>query len=391
MSETGGHSAKAQLARLVDYQRALAAFSRVASEALPPDSLMHHACAQVSLVTHIERTKVLRYRPDRGDLLVVAGVGWKPGVVGAAILPIDNASPPGRSIQTAGPVVIEDLPNDGEFRLSPLLREHGIVSLVNVPVMLDGQNWGVLEIDSSEPRAFDDRDIGFLVTYANILGTALARFQAEQKALMAAQERTKADALWSTMVRELQHRVKNNFQTVISFLALQRRRAEAPESRDVFTSLMERIHTIALAHDQLSLGQGTGRVEFGDYLRSLCSNVSSAEPGRVKVEVEVASVTIPLDRAVPAGLIVNELVTNAFKHAFEEDQEGLVRVRFSVYSEIGEACITVEDNGRGFMASREGGLGLTLVDTLAQQLSGRIERDQVETGTRTRLSFPVAI
>ena len=114
---------------------------------------MQHACAQVSRVTHIKRTKVLRYRPDSGDLLIVAGVGWKPGVVGTETLPIDSASPPGRSIQTAAPVIIEDLPNDPEYRVSPLLRDHGIVSVLNVPVMIDGKNWGVLEVDAEEPRS----------------------------------------------------------------------------------------------------------------------------------------------------------------------------------------------------------------------------------------------
>jgi two-component sensor histidine kinase len=359
-------SAEPKLARILEYQQALAAFSRVASEALPPERLMHHACAQVSRVTHIRRSKVLRYRPDSGDLLVVAGVGWKPGVVGAATLPIDSASPPGRSVQTAAPVIIEDLRNDREFRLSPLLREHGIVSLLNVPVMIEGQNWGVFEVDAEEPRVFDEGDVGFLTTYANMIGMALARYEADQKALRIAQERTEADTTWATLVRELQHRVKNNLQTIISFLSLQRRRADTPESRSGFASVMDRVHAIALAHDQLSLKEGMSYVEFSDYLRSLCTNIDP-HTRNVTVEVEANAASLPLDRAVPAGLIVNELVTNAFKYAFDEGQEGLIRVVFKIDSEAGEACITVEDNGKGMGAPREGGLGLTLIDAFAQQ------------------------
>ena len=123
---------------------------------------MQHACAQISRVTHIKHTKVLRYRPRNGDLLIIAGVGWKPGVVGTATLPMDAASPPGRSIQTGAAVAVEDFANDTEFRVSPLLREHGIVALLNVPIMIDGQSWGVLEVDANKPRAFDEGDIGFL-------------------------------------------------------------------------------------------------------------------------------------------------------------------------------------------------------------------------------------
>jgi hypothetical protein len=109
------------------YQHALAALSRAASESLPPDRLMHYVTAQVSRVTHIKHVKVLCYRADRGDLLMVAGVGWRSGLVGNASFAIDGASPPGRTIQTARPVIIEDLPNDPEFRVSGVLREHCIL------------------------------------------------------------------------------------------------------------------------------------------------------------------------------------------------------------------------------------------------------------------------
>lgn len=78
---------------------------------------MHHVVAQVSRVTGVERIKIMRFRADRGDLLVVAGVGWKPGVVGNAALSVDYSSPAGRSIQTAAPVTIENI--ERERRVSP--------------------------------------------------------------------------------------------------------------------------------------------------------------------------------------------------------------------------------------------------------------------------------
>ncbi|WP_046869263.1 sensor histidine kinase [Microvirga massiliensis] len=381
---------QAKLARVMEYQRALASFSRIASENLPPERLMQHACAQVSRVTHIRHSKVMRYRPDHGDLLMVAGVGWKPGLVGVATFSIDSASPPGRSIQTATPVMVEDLPNDGEFRMSPVLREHGIVSALNVPVMIDGETWGVLEVDAEEPRAFDDGDVGFMTTYANMIGMALARHEAQQGRIRVAQQHTEAEAVWRTLVQELQHRTKNNFQTIMSFIALQRRTARTQESRDRIASVMDRVHAIALAHDQLSMTEGTSQVEFCDYLRSLCAKIDPRRES-VAIEVEADPAIMPLDRAVPAGLIVNELVTNAVKYAFDEAESGLIRVAFGMDDDTGEACVTVEDNGKGMGPPREGGLGLTLVDAFAQQLAGRVERDPVEKGTCTRVCFPLAI
>jgi two-component sensor histidine kinase len=330
----------------------------------------------------------MQYRPDRGDLLVVAGVGWKAGVVGVVTLGIDSASPPGRAVQTAAPVIIEDLPNDPEFRLSGVLRDHGIVSVLNVPVMVDSRTWGVLEVDAETPRTFGDDDVTFLTTAANILGVAFRRHDTERKSLEQAAEHIEARNRAETLMRELQHRMKNNLQTVVSFLSLQRRRAETAESREKLANVMDRVHAIALAHDQLALRGDTGDVDFGDYLRALCANIDPHREG-VTIEVDVrATFLLSLDRAVPAGLIVNELVTNSLKYAFDDDG-GIIRVSFTTDPDRGEANLIVEDNGRGIGEPREGGLGLTLIDAFTRQLGGKTGREEVDKGTRTRVCFPL--
>ncbi|HEY8566697.1 MAG TPA: GAF domain-containing protein [Beijerinckiaceae bacterium] len=376
------------LQRLLDYQRALGNFSRVATETLPVERILQHAAASVSRVTHVRHVKVLRYRADEGDLLIEAGVGWRPNVVGHVALPIDEASPPGRALQTGAAVMISDLEGDSEFRASPLLREHGIVALLNVPIRLDGGIWGVLEVDSTEPRAFDEGDIGFLSAYANMLGLAMQRVEADRKAVESVAEAARKAAAQEVMLRELQHRMRNNFQIMSAFIALQRRRSETPDARARLTQVMERVQAIALAHDQLSVRQ-TGEVEFGDYLRALCANI---DPGReaIRIRVDASAATLPLDRAVPAGLVVNELVTNALKYAFG-DEGGTVTVTFALEPSLGEACVQVEDDGCGFGAGREGGLGLTLVNSFADQLGGRVERDEPERGTRIRVVFPLPV
>jgi two-component sensor histidine kinase len=379
-----------ELKRMHEYQRALAPFSRVASEVLPTDRLLHYVAAQVSRVTHIKHTKIMCYRPDKGDLLCVAGVGWKPGVVGKATFPLDNASPPGRSMQTAAPVIIEDLPNDSEFRISPILREHGIVSAPNVPVRIDGRTWGVLEVDAEEPRIFDEGDVTFLTTMASILGVALLRQETERKAAEAAAEYARKRSFAEVILREFQHRVKNNLQTIISFLALQRRHASTPDDRDRFVSVMERVHAIALAQDQLSFETGVSNVEFSDYLRALCANI---DPQQDKVTIEVETdrgALLPLDRAVAAGLIINELVTNSLKYAFDESGSA-IRVTFTMNLEQGEAYLAVEDNGRGMGPPRKGGLGLRLIDAFTNQLDGQVEQEPVEKGTRTSVRFPLPL
>ena len=121
----------------------------------------------------------MRHRPVLDDLLVVAGIGWKDGVVGAATVPTGPASPPGRALATCRPVLIPDLRAQSEFEPSPLLAEHGVVSVLNVPIRTDGTVWGVLEVDGSEPRAFGEEALLFLQGFANLLGAAVRRIESE--------------------------------------------------------------------------------------------------------------------------------------------------------------------------------------------------------------------
>lgn len=259
-----------------------------------------------------------------------------------------------------------------------------------MPVRIDGRTWGVLEVDADEPRSFVEDDVTFLSTVANILGVALLRHETESKAAEAAAVHARDRSFGEVVLREFQHRVKNNLQTIISFLALQRRHASTPDDAARFVSVMERVHAIALAQDQLSFETGVSNVEFGDYLRALCANI---DPRRETVAIEVESdrgALLPLDRAVAAGLVVNELVTNSLKYAFDEEG-GIIRVSFTMSPDQGEAVLMVEDNGRGMGAPRKGGLGLRLIDAFTNQLDGQVERELVEKGTRTCVRFPLPL
>jgi two-component sensor histidine kinase/putative methionine-R-sulfoxide reductase with GAF domain len=374
--------------KLREYQRTLESVSRIGAEVLPPDRLMQHVAAQVSRVTHIERTKIMRYRPERGDLLIEAGVGWKPGVVGHATLAVDHRSPAGRAFQTGAPVAIRSFSETKEYRLPNLLSEHGIVSLLNVPVMINGFTWGVLEIDSTAPTTFDEWDIGFLSVLANVMGACLALHDAGGKNVEAAADRARERAQANNALRELQHRVKNNLQMIVAFLSLKQRESSG-ETAEKLQDVMSRIQAVSLAHDLLSGGHAVSRLDFGDYLKSLCANIDPQRSDLI-IEVEAQSVQVPIDRAVPAGLVVNELITNSLKYAFG-NSGGRIRVTFNIVANSSEACVAVEDDGRGIEIPPKKGIGLSLVEGFAHQIQGRVTFENVEIGSRTILCFPVAV
>ncbi len=376
------------LTRVHEQRRAIEALSRIGMEAVSATELMQYVVAQVSRVTHIDHIKVLRYRPEQGNLLLEAGVGWKAGVVGNTVLAADFGSPAGRALQTGAPVAIRNILEDDEFRYPDLLRDHAIVSLVNVPIMINGQTWGVLEVDHTEPIDFDEWDLSFLTTTANLMGACLAQGEAAQKGLDAAAELARQRERFDTMMRELQHRTKNNLQMIVSFLTL-RTRELSGEIKDILNSAIGRVQAVALAHDQLSGSNSASTLLFDEYLRSLCSNIAPQQ-SETSIEVEAQRLTVPLDRAVPAGLVVNELVTNSMKYAFGNGG-GIIRVRFALTSNGSQACLSVEDDGKGISIPPKRGLGLTLIENLARQIQATVEYVPVDRGAKTVLCFPVAL
>jgi two-component sensor histidine kinase len=395
-NSASGHTLRACTRRLVfdpqkalSYQRALAVFTRIVDEPASVPGLLQNAAAQVARITHIKHVKILRYRPDRGDLLVEAGVGWKPGVVGHVSFGADRFSAPGRSIQTGAPVAVEDIANDPEFRYADVLREHSIVSVLNVPIFVDGTHWGVLEVDTVEKTTFTEFEVHSLAIFANILGVSLAKDAARNAVAKAASLISDSKSETEIMLRELQHRMKNNLQVIVSFLALQGRESASEEARERIGRVMDRVMAIGLAHDQLSFKKSASSVDMRDYLKALCANIDPHRPN-LTIDTEFESISIPLDRAVPIGLILNELVTNSVKYAFDEEG-GVINVTFRVNEMIGEAELCVRDNGRGMGPTRSGSLGLRLVEGLSRQLGGRFITPEVPKGTKTVLTVPYSV
>jgi two-component sensor histidine kinase len=308
-------------------------------------------------------------------------------VVGNVALSADYHSPAGRALQTGAAVAIHNIYESNEFRVPGVLRDHGIVSLLNVPVMINGATWGVLEVDSNKPTTFDEWDTSFLTLVANIMGICIALYEAKQKHVNDLAEGARDRARAEMATRELQHRIKNNLQVIIAFIA-QKMGDVSPEVRDRLNSVIGRIQAVALAHDILSATNEPASVRLDAYLRALCTNLD-LQRSDVTIDVDAEHIVIPIDRAVPAGLVVNELVTNALKYAFD-NTGGHIRVHLQIVSNRSEAIISVEDDGRGMKVPPKKGLGLKLVEGFAQQIQGRIEYPQVERGCKVTLCFPFA-
>ena len=157
----------------------VSAFGARALENASLDLLLPVAAAQAAEGMDLPYAMVLEHQPATDDLRLQAGVGWRDGVVGRAVLDAHIASPPGYSFRTGAPLAIEGLPNQERFEQSGLLRRHGIVALLTVPIRWDGVTYGVLGVGTDRPYRFDQTGIDFLSALANILATAV-RHQRDQ-------------------------------------------------------------------------------------------------------------------------------------------------------------------------------------------------------------------
>lgn len=197
-----------------------------------------------------------------------------------------------------------------------------------------------------------------------------------------------------TLLKEVHHRVKNNLQVISSLLSLQAGYVADDNLAAMLQDSQNRVHSIALVHEKLYQARDLARVDMGEYLATLTKHLQGAL-GRTEADVtlEIAPIELelPLDAAVPCGLIVNELVTNALKHAFPGRRSGHVRVRAGVGDDR-RITIAVSDDGIGlppaFDFERSSSMGLRLVSTLARQLGAKVSVDR-EHGTTVQVTFQV--
>lgn len=195
------------------------------------------------------------------------------------------------------------------------------------------------------------------------------------------------------LLREVNHRVKNSLQLVSSLLTLQALNSREPEMRRQFQEACGRIGTIAQVHQRLYQSDTYSVVAFGQYLRDLCRDLSgslSVAPGRAVV-ADTDDIDLPADTVIPLALVVNELVSNALKHAYADGQPGDVAVGFRVLSD-GQKRLTVADHGRGlpdgYDVARADTLGIKVVRAFAGQIKGRFRVEPNGPGTRFVIDLP---
>jgi len=212
-----------------------------------------------------------------------------------------------------------------------------------------------------------------------------ARKQAQEKLTASLKEK-------EVLLKEIHHRVKNNLQVISSLLSLQSQHITDKDSRAMFQESQSRVRAIALIHEKLYQSEDIAHIDIASYIQDLTALLFSTYTVRnaIKVDITITDIFLTITTAIPCGLIINELVSNALKHAFPKERDGTITVSMTP-STNDSLILTVSDTGIGFPEEIDfrntTTLGMQLVITLVEQLEGTITLDRSEGRTTFTITF----
>jgi len=195
------------------------------------------------------------------------------------------------------------------------------------------------------------------------------------------------------LLKEIHHRVKNNLQIISSLLRMQVDKVKNPDAHHIFKTSQDRIQSMALIHEALYQSRDLSNIDFGEYVKKLMSHLRNSyaeRPDLVAQDIQIDPEPIGIESAIACGLILNELVTNAFKHAFPQEQKGTLTVHFHRLDE-NNCKLVIGDNGVGMPETinweNSSSMGFRIVRVLSQQLQAKLEFKSVK-GTTFTLILP---
>jgi PAS domain S-box-containing protein len=229
--------------------------------------------------------------------------------------------------------------------------------------------------------------------FAKVMRDVTEREKARERMEEALRERT-------VLLNEVHHRVKNNLQVIVSLLSLQAERLHDPHTLDIFKETQNRVRAIAAIHERLYSTDDLVTIQVGPYIQNLVQDLRDFYDAgdHIDVDLTTADLALDLDDAVPLALICNELLCNAFKHAFPHDLRGKVAIRLRYNSGVedssyDEGHLEISDDGVGLPAGvrfeTAESMGFELVRLLASQLHGRVVLDSGPQGTSVGIYFPL--
>jgi two-component sensor histidine kinase len=281
------------------------------------------------------------------------------------------------------------------------MTKFGAKSMLSVPLRVRGKPFGYIELwESRRRRDFSSEEIDLVLAVAGQVAMGIENAQLYEQAQQEVAERKRTEERIKAslqekevLLKEVHHRVKNNLQVISSLLDIQALSIHSPEAIEALEDSRHRVRTMAFVHERLYQSEDLSSIGAAEYVTNLVGHLFAAYEGRASADLclQIETVFLDLDTAIACGLLINELVSNALKHAFPTGWEGAGKVRVALQSlEDGRLELQVSDNGVGLPGGldpeQSESLGLRLVQMLTQQLRGTLEVDR-HAGTAVRITF----
>jgi len=260
------------------------------------------------------------------------------------------------------------------------LESRSSTSLIHVPIAYGGKAFGFVGLESQQSNKTWSVDIIVLLRMVgDILANALERKRVEEQLNSSLKEK-------EVLLKEIHHRVKNNMQVISSLLNLQSGRIKSQDILEMFKESQDRIRSMSLIHERLYQSEDLARIDFSHYIQNLAKHLFQSyriDPEAVVLQTDVRDVSLDINKAIPCGLIINELISNSLKYAFpqakkadkKKGKKGEIDIQLT--AENGKVSLLVKDNGIGLPEDLDiemaDSFGLQLVTTLVNQLNGNID------------------
>jgi PAS domain S-box-containing protein len=323
---------------------------------------------QIDITARHEAQEALRHSEERLSLAMdAAQMGlWEYDIAGDALMWNHHL----RAMYGVG----DETPIDFEMFVSAIYPEDRDRVLGAYNAALEGPERRDFSFEHRIVRP--DGEIGWVLAHGRVLRDAEGKPSRALGTSMDITSRKQAEADNLMLLDELNHRVKNSFATVASLLTLRAKRAQGEETREELTGAVNQVMSIAQAYAHLYAGGQPRSLDVADYLRDLCNGLAQGltDGERVKLGVTATSMNMETDRALPLGMAVNELVTNAIKYAFPAGSTGAIEV---VFEPVGDGWrLSISDDGVGLPADfdqQKRGTGAKLVKSFARQAGGTLK------------------
>ena len=299
--------------------------------------------------------------------------------------------------------IVNDTSKDKRYIVDDEVR----LSEITIPLVHKGKIIGILDSEHPKKNFFSEQDFKMLSTVSAMLSTnieqarsteQLKRYQLNLVKLVSRKTKQLEDSNRDLtiknrekeiLLKEIHHRVKNNMQIIISLLNIQANSTTSEHEMAVFNECKDRIRSMAMIHERLYLENDISKITLEEYTYELVKELSTSYTTHNKVHFNlvIEPLQISIDTAIPLGLIMNELITNALKHAFKT-QDGTLKIES--YHNKKEMTLTISDSGTGFDFENYDGptFGLELIDILVSQINGTLEYTN-KNGSVYTITFPL--